>query len=94
MDVIALDNHVANVDADPEIEPGIVWNFGVTPIQFCLNGETTVHGIYDAGKLDQNAIAHGVDDSATVGGDLRVSQFVVQGLKTRASQLFVGFHQP
>ena len=57
-----------------------------------LDGEA--HRIDDAGELDQQTVACGLDDAAVVLGDLEVAQLAPDRLQRRKRALLVGAHQP
>jgi hypothetical protein len=44
-----------------------------------LDFDGTLHGLDDAGELDQRAVAHQLDDAAAMRGDLGVDQFLSVG---------------
>src|SRR5215471_12073207 len=48
----------------------------------------------DAGELDQESIAGGLDEAALMAGDLRVDHLGTQRLEPDESVLLVGFDQP
>ena len=60
------------------------------PLQ--LNG--TAHRVNDAGELDQEPIAGGLDDAAAVLGDLRVAELASDRPQCGEGTLLVRFRQP
>src|SRR6516165_3277732 len=54
----------------------------------------TAHRIDDAGKLHQHAVAGGLDDPATVLGDLRIEELAAQGFEAFERAFLVRPHQP
>ena len=93
-DVLALDDHVAHVDADAELEPALLGNARVAPGHGVLDLDRALHGIDDAGELGQEAIAHGLDDAPVTGRDHRLDQLAKMGLEGAERARFVGPHQP
>ena len=79
-----------------------------TPLQICTKGQNRLEypwdgcgfassgitdGLDDARKLDQQSIAHGLDDVAVVGGDRRIDYFPSEGFETCERGLFIGAHE-
>ena len=48
----------------------------------------------DAGELDQQAVAGGLDDATVMGGDLRIDQSARNALSRAERAFLVGAHQP
>ena len=68
-DVAVLDDHVAEVDADPELDPARRRNVRVAPRHSSLDFGGALHGVGDALEFHQHAVAGGLDDAALVLGD-------------------------
>jgi hypothetical protein len=66
VDLIALDNHVAEVDADPELHPALRWQLRVLSFERGLNIHRAIHRLDHAGELGQNAVAGRVYEAAVV----------------------------
>ncbi len=70
--VLALNDDVAKVDADTELDAAcfryVGISFGHTPLHF----DSALHGLDDTGKLKQQAVAHGLDDTTTMVSNLKV----------------------
>src|SRR5262245_55527872 len=71
-DVVALDDDVAEVDANAESNAAIFWNVDGLGDHRCLHLDRAAHGIDHARELQQQAVAGGLDDAAAVTGDGRV----------------------
>ena len=74
VDVLALDDHVAEVDADAERD---ALGLGHVPLALghaLLDRDRAGDRVDDAGELDQRAVAHQLDDPALVLGDQRVDR--------------------
>ena len=93
-DVVVLDDHVAEIDADAELYPPRRRDVGVAPRHPALDLGSAQHGVGDAVELDQHAVAGGLDDAAAVLGDGRIDQFDPMGLETRERPRLVDLHQP
>ncbi len=66
VDVLTLDDHVAQVDADAELEALVLVGLRLALGHPVLPGHRTGNRIHHAGKLDQQAVAHEFDDPPTV----------------------------
>ena len=58
-----------------------------------LDLDRAFHRIDDAGEFDQHAVAHKLDNTPVVLGDLRVDQLLAMRLLARNRALLVGFHE-
>jgi hypothetical protein len=59
-----------------------------------LHGDRALDGIDDAGKLDQGAVAHQLDDAPAVRGDLRLDQALPKRPQRRQRAGLVRRHEP
>src|SRR5262249_39768632 len=64
IEVVALDDHVAEIDADAQLDAVIRRNTRIPLGNRLLHRDCAAHRIDDAGKLDQEAVAGGLDDAA------------------------------
>jgi hypothetical protein len=92
-DVIAVDNDVADGYSDPELDipPG---PFGRSHSHSLLNRHRAGHCIHHAAKLNQHAVAGGLDDSSLMGGDRGIDDLAPVRLQCRERANLVGTHQP
>ena len=51
VDIALVDDDIADIDADAELDPAIVWNVGIAPSHGTLDFQGTAHGLDRAGKL-------------------------------------------
>ncbi len=65
-DVVALDQHVAEVDPDAEQHAPVRRYALVALLHRRLHGDRAFDRIDHRGKLDQHAVARGLDDAATM----------------------------
>ena len=73
VDVAALDDHVAEVDADAQHDARAPrGKSALASAMPLLQFDRAVHRIDRAGELDQHAVAHQLDDAAAMLGDQRV----------------------
>ncbi len=75
VDVVALNDHIAQIDADPEFDAPLLGHTGITLSHAALDRDGAFHRIDDAAEFDQGAIAHQLDDTPTVAFDLGVDEF-------------------
>jgi hypothetical protein len=59
-----------------------------------LHCDRAAHGIDNARKLHQQAVAGGLDDAAMMLGDLRIEEFAAQRLEAFERAFLVRPHQP
>ena len=93
VDVVAIDDDVAEIDADPERDPRVLGE-GLT-----LDGDRTLdlhgagHGIDHAGELDQRAVAHELHDAAVMVRDHRIDHIAAQRLEPGQGARLVEAHE-
>ncbi len=85
VDVITINDDVADIDADPVGDLTIFGNAGISLHHSALNIDGEKHGIDDTAELHQCAITHKLDDPAPVFGGLRPDQFFAVGFELRKS---------
>ncbi len=93
VDVLALDDDLAEIDADAEVDLAVVRDTGVARGHRLLNLDGRLDGLGDAVELGQESVAGGLDDAAAVFLDLRVDEFVAQRLEADQSAGLVDLHQ-
>ena len=94
IEVVALDDHVAEIDADAQFDAVVRRDARVALGHRLLHRDGTAHRIDDAGKLHQQAVAGGLDDAALVLGDLRIDELAAQRLEAFERAFLVRPHQP
>jgi hypothetical protein len=94
IEVVALDDHVAEVDADAQFDVVIRANARVSLGHRLLHRDRAAHRIDDTGELDQHAVAGGLDDAAMVLGDFRIDQLPPQRLEAFERAFLIHPHQP
>ena len=70
VDVAVLDDDVARIDADAELDALVLRGRGVARRHALLHRDRAGDGFDDARELDEDAVAGGLDDAALVLGDL------------------------
>src|SRR5215467_367413 len=66
IEVAAIDHHIAKVDPDTKLDALVLRYSHVALEHALLNLDRAAYGIHNTWKLDQNAIAHRLDDSAVM----------------------------
>src|SRR5688572_17485451 len=66
--VLALDHHVAEIDANAENDPPLAWDFDLLGSNAFLNGNRTGHGIDHRGELYDCPVAHKLNNPPVVVG--------------------------
>jgi hypothetical protein len=66
---VITDDHIANIDADPQHYPAIGFDPRIPIGQSALYLEPATHRVYRAVKLDQQPVAEGSDKATMVLGD-------------------------
>ena len=66
VNIVTVNNDIADVDADPEDDTLVRWNSHISPDHAALNVYRATHRIDHARKLYQHAVASGLDNAATV----------------------------
>jgi len=94
IEVVALDDHVAEIDADAQFDPVVRRDASVPPGHCLLHCDRAAHRIDDTGKLHQHPVAGGLDDAALVFGDLRIDELIAQRLEALERAFLVRPHQP
>jgi hypothetical protein len=61
---VAFLDHVAEMDADPELDPPVGRQAGVTPEHAVLHLDRASHRIHDAAELGENAVPGAFEDAA------------------------------
>ena len=94
VDVVAVDDHVAEVDADPELDAELRLDVGVVLGDAPLDLDRTLDGVDHARELDQGAVARKLDHPAAALGDLGLNEFLAQCFEPGVRAGFVLAHQP
>ena len=83
VNVVVLDNDVAEIDADAEFDAPVLGHIGIPLAHFPLDFGGAGDRVHHARKLDQHAVAGKFSDAALVLGNLAVDQFLAVCLQTR-----------
>jgi hypothetical protein len=92
--VVALDDHVAEIDADAQLDAALCRDPSVPLGHHLLHRDCAAHRVDDAGKFHEHAVAGGLDYAAMVLGDSRIEELAAQRLETFERPFLVRSHQP
>jgi hypothetical protein len=86
----------ANASSHPDAEDDalILGDTGVAVDHRPLDLDRAADRIDNARKLDQHAVASGLDDAAAMPADLRIDKLAAMGLQTLERALLIRSHQP
>ena len=73
--VVALDDDITQVHADPEADGVLVGDAAVAFGHACLNADAAFDGGDDTWELQQQPVAHRLDDATALFGDQGIDQF-------------------
>ena len=93
-DVVLLDDDVAKINADAELDPPIGWHVAVASRHSALDLDRGVHGLDHAGELDQHAVAGGFYDAPAVLGDGGIDDLEAVGAQSRQGAGLIDLHEP
>ena len=91
-DVVLLDDHISEVDADAEPDAAFVGYVGFTVSHPPLHLDCAPHGVQNAAKLCQQAVAGVLYDPAPMFSDLRIDQLPEMSLEAFVGPFFVRAH--
>ncbi len=94
MPVRPLDNHLAEIDADPHVDTVIFGEANVSLRHFALDVDGAFDRVDDARKLGEKTVAHQLENRAAVRRDRRLDQFDPVRLKPLEGPRLVLLHQP
>jgi hypothetical protein len=93
VDVVALDNDIAEVDADAELDPLIGRRDSRVTLDHCpLHFDRAAHSIHDTRELRQQAVAGVLHDPAPMLFDLRIDKLHEMGFEPLVCAFLIGTH--
>jgi hypothetical protein len=72
VDVVTLDDDVAEIDTDAKLDAAFLGDTAIALGERTLDFDRAAHRIDDAGELDQQPVAGGLDDAPAMRGDLGI----------------------
>jgi hypothetical protein len=94
VDVVALDDHIAKIDADAKFDALVFRHVLVALGHAALNRHGAFDRVHDAGELDQRAVAHQFDDAPSILSDGRINESLTECLEARERSRLVGPNEP
>ena len=93
MSVLALDDHIAEIDADADMDTLFLGKRTVAFIHLTLNGDGALNRINDTCEFREEAIARQLEDTSPVLLDYWLEYFLAMSLKPGERSSFVALHQ-
>ena len=91
---VALLDHVAEMNADAELDAAIRRHAGVALDHAVLHFDRAAHGVDDAAELDDDAVAGALDDAPVMHGDGRIDEIAAQRPQPRQDAILVRAGEP
>ena len=91
---VALLDHIAEVDADPELDAALRGKTGIALDHTVLHLDGAAHGIDDASELDEDAVAGALHCAAMMRGDGGIEQIAPQPAQPSQCPVLVGTGEP
>jgi hypothetical protein len=92
--VAILDDNVADIDADPELDPAVRRHIGVALGHSALDVHGAADGIDDAGEFGQQLVARCLYQASAILGDLGIEQGRPVDPQLADCDFLVGAHNP
>ena len=93
IDVIALDDDIAQVDSDPELDLALARLAAIALGHARLDRHRAAHRLDRAGEIHQQPVARALDDAAAVLGDARLEELAEMALQPAKRALLVLAHE-
>src|SRR6266851_4648445 len=77
VDLLAVDHHVAEVDANAELHPALGRDIRVLSLERGLDLDGALDCIHDAGELGEYTIACGIDEASVMLRNERIDQLAM-----------------
>src|SRR5262249_3749423 len=94
MDIIAIDDHVAEVNSDPKVNGVIAWYVCGTLRHRSLHDNRAFDSGDNAGKLQQKAITGGLHDPTAMFFNEGIDELGAVRFQRRKCPAFVPLHEP
>ena len=93
IDVVALDDDVTDIDADPELYPTVFGAARIVFLDLLLDLDRAGDGVHGARELHQRAVAHEFERPARMGRDQGIEEVAPHGLQTGERPGLVDTHE-
>ena len=94
IEIVAVDDDVAEIDADAELDVPVLGNPGIALRHAALDFDRAARRIQNAAELDQEAVAHHLEDAPAMLGDGGIEELAAMLAKRAERALFIGLHEP
>ena len=94
VNVVAIDNDVANVEADAELDSLFRGNVCIAIGHSALDVHCAAHGIHNAYKFDQHPVASRLHDASAMLDNPWINKFFAMCFELPQRAFFVNAHQP
>jgi hypothetical protein len=91
--VLSLDDDLAEIDADADMDAPALWDVGVALGHAPLQAHYALDRIDDAAEFRQQFVTHKFEDAAVMAGDFRFEQFLAPRPEALEGTLFVLLHK-
>ena len=91
--IVALDDDIAQIDADPEHDAAVRRNFGLMCGDLFLQRDREGCGVHDRAEFGDRAIAHQFDDAAVMLGQQRIDESAPKSLDRGQRAILVSLGQ-
>src|SRR5882672_9689907 len=93
MNIITLDDHIAQIDADSEIEAALGQEPRIALSLGALHADGTAQSVNHTVELDEQAVAHSLDQPAMMFRERGLENLMQVGLKAHACALLIRLAQ-
>ena len=93
IDVVAIDDDVTDIDADPELYPTVFRAARIAFANLLLDLDRAGDGVHGARKLHQRAVAHQFERPAGMGRDQGIDEVAPHGLQPGECPGLIDTHQ-
>jgi len=94
VDVVALNDHIAKIDANAKFDALVFRHILVALGHATLDRHGAFDRVHDAGELDQRAVAHQLDDAPSMLSDGWIDELLTKCLEARERSRLVGPNEP
>jgi hypothetical protein len=94
IDIVTLDDDVAQIDPDAKIDPPVGGYVLVSAGHALQNRHGALHRADDTGELHQGAVTHELHDAPFVRGNFRIDQLGAMRLERHQGSRLVSLHEP
>jgi hypothetical protein len=94
IEIVAVDDDVAEIDADAELDVPVLGNPGVALHHAALDFDGAARRVEDAAELDQEAVAHHLEDAPAMLGHGGIEELAAMVAERPQGAFLIGFHQP